>query len=107
MVFKPGHGKEGGRKAGSLNKRTVEQKAVEAQLLEAWNSQVPGKLPGILDAALSAAQEGDFDPLGRLLPYIARKMPDELKIDSVPRGIEAKDYFIKLAEALNAIRKPA
>ena len=63
-----------------MNKRTREQKAVEAELLEAWHTQSPGKLPGILDAALSAAQEGDFDPLGRLLPYIARKMPTDVEI---------------------------
>lgn len=104
MPFKKG---EGGRPEGALNKKTVEQKAVEAQLLEAWNTQIPGKLPGILDAALLAAQEGDFDPLGKLLPYIARKMPETLKHDGLAQDMPAKEFLIALADTINARRKPS
>ncbi len=65
-----------GRPPGVLNKVTREQKAVELELLEAWRETSPGRINQILTAALDQAADGNFDALSKLLPYIARKMPE-------------------------------
>lgn len=122
--------KTGGRKKGSLNKDTSAMRAVSGQLLKAWDREAGDEVAGqLLKAAIEKAlgypvqelttgEEGEliktvsrreynFGPLTAILPYIAHKMPETLKVDSLPQDVTAKDYFIKLAEALNAIRKPS
>ena len=74
-----------GRIKGKRLPATIAKLAVEAQLFEAWQSQSPGLLPQILDTALLAAVNGNFDPLRSILPYIARKMPDTTE----HKGLEA------------------
>lgn len=99
MVFREGNP---GRPKGALNKRTLEMKAVESQILEAWNSQIPGKLPLILDAAIAQAGKGNFSPLQTLLPYIARKMPEEFKHSGIQSEMSAKEFLTAIVDRIRA-----
>ncbi len=122
--------KTGGRKRGSLNKRTLEIKAVESELLDAWRSEGGSEsVKSILKAAIEKAlgypveetttgedgeliktvtrREYNFGPIAAILPYIARKMPETLKHDGLSQDMPAKDFLIALADTINARRNPA
>lgn len=70
--------KTGGRKRGSRNRNSLAQD----DLLRAWDKvSGPETAVEMMRKAVEMAKAGDFEPFGKLLPYIARKMPDTLELE--------------------------
>ena len=102
MPFKPGQsGNPSGRPKGALGVFTRQQKEIEQQLIEAAKEVIlPEVAKKLVQTALYCAlsENHDFGPLASILKYVARQMPQELKLDS--RHILSMEHIDSIVERM-------